>query len=111
MTYGELKSRVLELIFSYSVAGSEIPATYNNQQDYINMIPGLGNNAQMDIATTVKRLPERKALREMIYTERGGKFYYELPTDCWMPLTSTYSSLYSRFSSKALSRENRKLTF
>ena len=101
MTYGELKSRVLELIFSYSVAGSEIPATYNNQQDYINMIPGLVNNAQMDIATTVKRLPERKALREMIYTERGGKFYYELPADCWMPLTGglyiEFGRRYERF--------------
>ena len=49
MTYGELKNRVLELIFSYSVAGSQIPATYNNQADYIAMIPGLVNNGQMDI--------------------------------------------------------------
>ncbi len=43
MTFGELKKRVLQLIFSYSVAGSEIPATYNNQADYLAMIPGLIN--------------------------------------------------------------------
>ena len=51
MTYGELKQRVLELIFSYSVAGSEIPATYNNQADYLAMIPGLVNNGQRPILT------------------------------------------------------------
>ena len=57
LTYGELKRRVLELIFSYSIAGSVIPETYNNQADYIAMIPGLVNNGQMDIATSTKRIP------------------------------------------------------
>ena len=87
MTYVELKQRVLELIFSYSVAGSEIPATYNNQADYIAMIPGLVNNGQMDIATSVKRLPERIAMLDLAVTEENAKFYYTLPDNCWLPFT------------------------
>ena len=44
MTCGTLKKRVMQLIFSYSVAGSEIPDTYNNQTDYQAMIPSLVND-------------------------------------------------------------------
>ena len=101
MTYGELKARVLELIFSYSVAGSEIPATYNNQADYIAMIPGLVNSGQMDIATSVKRLPARIAFSELEESEEGGKYYYALPSDCWLPFTGgllfEHSRKYGRF--------------
>ncbi len=101
MTYGELKKRVMELVFSYSVAGSEIPAAYNNQADYIAMIPGLVNNAQMDIATSVKRLPAKKAVNELIYTESGGKYFYEMPSDCWLPFTGglyfEHGGKYERF--------------
>ena len=78
MTYGELKNRVLELIFSYSVAGSQIPATYNNQADYITMIPGLVNNGQMDIATSIKRIPAMVMLSELESEqvgERGGLLF------------------------------------
>jgi hypothetical protein len=88
MTYGELKNRVLELIFSYSVAGSQIPATYNNQADYIAMIPGLVNNGQMDIATSVKRLPAIVLLEELELEQVGERILYKLPDDCWLPLPS-----------------------
>ena len=84
MTYGELKNRVLELIFSYSVAGSEIPATYNNQAEYIAMIPGLVNNGQMDIATSVKRIPAMVPLSELESEQVGERILYKLPSDCWM---------------------------
>ena len=87
MTYGELKNRVLELIFSYSVAGSQIPATYNNQTDYIAMIPGLVNNGQMDIATSVKRIPAMVMLSELESEQIGERVLYKLPADCWMPFT------------------------
>ena len=70
VTYGELKRRVLELIFSYSIAGSVIPETYNNQADYIAMIPGLVNNGQMDIATSTKRIPAMAYLADLDYEER-----------------------------------------
>ena len=89
MTYGELKNRVLELIFSYSVAGSQIPATYNNQADYIAMIPGLVNNGQMDIATSVKRIPAIVLLADLEQEQVGERILYMLPDDCWLPFTSS----------------------
>ena len=87
MTYGELKKRVLQLILSYSVAGSEIPATYNNQADYLAMIPGLVNNGQMDIATSVKRLPAQVLLEDLETETINGRVMYKLPADCWIPFT------------------------
>ena len=87
MTYGELKKRVLQLIFSYNVAGSEIPATYNNQADYLAMIPGLVNNGQMDIATSVKRLPAQVFLEDLETETVNGRVLYKLPADCWLPFT------------------------
>ena len=87
MTYGELKKRVLQLIFSYSVAGSEIPATYNNQADYLAMIPGLVNNGQIDIATSVKRLPAQVLVDDLVTETVNGRLLYKLPADCWMPFT------------------------
>ena len=87
MTYGELKMRVPELIFSYSVAGSQIPATYNNQADYLAMIPGLVNNGQMDIATSVKRIPAVAVLDDLEIEQAGESFLYTLPSDCWLPFT------------------------
>ena len=87
MTYGELKNRVLELIFSYSVAGTTIPATYNNQADYIAMIPGLVNNGQMDIATSVKRIPAIVLLNDLEQEQVGDRILYKLPDDCWLPFT------------------------
>ena len=87
MTYGELKNRVLELIFSYSVAGSSIPATYNNQADYIAMIPGLVNSGQTDIATSVKRIPAMADLSDLEQEQIGERVLYKLPSDCWLPYT------------------------
>ena len=87
MTYGELKKRVLQLILSYSVAGSEIPATYNNQADYLAMIPDLVNNGQMDIATSVKRLPAQAAVSDLESETVNGRTLYKLPADCWLPFT------------------------
>ena len=87
MTYDKLKNCVLELIFSYSVAGSSIPATYNNQADYIAMIPGLINSGQMDIATSVKRIPVMPDLSDLEQEQIGERVLYKLPSDCWLPYT------------------------
>ena len=87
MTVGELKKRVLQLVFSYSVAGSEIPATYNNQADYLAMIPGLVNDGQMDIATSVKRLPAQVLIDDLETETVNGRVLYKLPANCWMPFT------------------------
>ena len=101
MTYGELKSRVLELIFSYSVAGSPIPAAYNNQADYLAMIPGLVNNGQMDIATSVKRIPAMVPFNELESEQVEERVLYKLPSDCWLPfpggLLFSHSCRYERY--------------
>ncbi len=66
MNYGQLKKQVMQLIFSESIAGNEIPETYNNQADYLRMIPGLVNDGQIYIATTVMRIPEMIPLKDLV---------------------------------------------
>ena len=87
MTYGECRELSLNLIHQESIAGTDIPGTYNNQQDYFNKIPGLINAAQMDIATTTKPIPEEVTLGELkereAYEEKNGNFIYTLPEDLW----------------------------
>ena len=84
MTYGQLKKQVMQLIFSESIAGAEIPPTYNNQADYLRMIPGRANDGMMYIATTVKRIPELIPLTSLAYEEMpNGDRLYTLPEDFW----------------------------
>ena len=56
MTLGQIADMSLQLINQYSVAGTKVAASYNNQQDYINRINYLVNDAQNIIATTTKRI-------------------------------------------------------
>lgn len=88
MTYGEARDLSLQLIMQYSIAGTGIPETYNNQQDYLNRIPGLINAAEMDLATTVKKIPAVISLDELIYTESSGWRMYTLPSDAWQRKSS-----------------------
>lgn len=81
MTYGQLKKRVMQLAFSESIAGTEIPATYNNQADYLRMIPGLANDGMMYIATTVKKIPEIVPLSSLEKEDLGAYSLYILPND------------------------------
>ena len=87
MTYGECRDLSLNLIHQESIAGATIPGTYNNQQDYLNKIPGLINAAQMDIATTTKPIPEEITLGELKngwpFEEKNGNYVYTLPSDMW----------------------------
>ena len=82
MTYGDVKREVLKLIFSDTIAGSEIPSTYNNQADYIKMIPQLVDSAQMDIATRAKKIPAMVPLDSLEHEESGGFTVYTLPDNC-----------------------------
>lgn len=81
MTYGELKDRVLQLIFSYSLAGTEIPSTYNNQADYINKIPGLLNTAQTYLYQ-FKRFETAVAMTSLDKQECGSMDMYTIPANC-----------------------------
>lgn len=108
MTYGECRELSLNLIQQESIAGTTIPGTYNNQQDYFNKIPGLINAAQMEIATTTKPIPEEVTLGELEREEKNGNYIYTLPGNLWqrrgsgllvpVPYRSDYRGLrYSRF--------------
>lgn len=64
MTYQEVKKQVLKLLNQYTIAGSGVPDTYNNQADYIKRIPGLINDAMMELSTTVRKIEARCELTE-----------------------------------------------
>ena len=81
MTYGELKRRVLQLIFSYSIAGDEIEPSYNNQADYIKQIPGLLNSAQTYVYQ-VKKFQDSVSLSHLDKEDYGTEDMYILPDDC-----------------------------
>ena len=83
MTYKHARDKTLYLIHQESIAGTEIPGTYNNQQDYLNKIPGLINAAQMDIATTNKPIPAEVSLGDMVCECANGWYIYTLPNDMW----------------------------
>ena len=81
MTYGQLKADVLRLIHQYSIAGNKVATTYNNQQDYLNRIPSLANDALVYLATTARRLREVADLSDPV--EMGNWLVYTLPGDFW----------------------------
>ena len=56
MTYGEMKDFVLQLINQYSVAGSRVPLTYNDQADLVARIPALMRDGLIYVVTTARRL-------------------------------------------------------
>ena len=81
MTYGELKNRVLQYIFSYSIAGDEIELSYNNQADYVKQIPGLLNSAQTYVYQ-VKHFDDIIRLSDLVKEDVGDSEMYTLPDDC-----------------------------
>jgi len=83
LNYGQLKKQVMQLIFSESIAGDEIPNTYNNQADYIRAIPGLANDGMMQIATTVKKIPELVKLTDLDQEDFGAFTLYTMPPNFW----------------------------
>ena len=81
MFYSEIKRETLGHINQYSIAGSPIAASYNNQADYLNQLPILVNEGIMNIRTLVKPEPAVFALVEG--EEYGGMMRYTLPDDFW----------------------------
>lgn len=81
MTYGEARDKTLQLINSYSLGGRVIESSYNEQQDYLNRIPGLLNDAMMFIAMNIRPIQAQESL-DYKYAERvGGMYRFDLPTD------------------------------
>lgn len=83
MNYGWARDFTLELINQYSMAGEKVANSYNDQQDYINRIPKLIDDAQHVIATTTGRIREMVNLEELPREERGAWYIYTLPANCW----------------------------
>ncbi len=82
MTYGQFKNRVLQLIFSYSIAGDEIELSYNNQEDYVKQIPGLLSSCQSYIYQ-IKKIEDSILLKDLDSEElENGLMLYHLPDDC-----------------------------
>lgn len=83
MTYKWIKDYVMQLINRYSLAGGILPETYNDQQDYLNRIPSLVDDAVMYIATAVRRIPACVKLSELENLSLGDYVIYTLPQDCY----------------------------
>lgn len=81
MNYGQVKKAVLQLLNQYSIAGTQVPGSYNNQQDYILRIPALVNDAVMEIATTARKIPATLQLGDLPRVELGKEVEYRLPAD------------------------------
>lgn len=81
MTYKQVRELTLKLLMQYSIAGSTIPNVYNNQQDYLLRIPGLVNDAVMEIATTVRKIPEFFDIASAEQEDFGKQIRVTLPDD------------------------------
>ena len=81
MKYGDIKREVLSHINQYTMAGSEVAPSYNNQADYLNRIPVMLNEALVNIRTLVKPSPVVLPLTDG--EPYGGMVRHELPEDCW----------------------------
>ena len=85
MTYGELKDFVLQLLNRYSVAGSPVAVSYNDQADALQRIPALTRDALYYISTTACKL---RATAELTEPEsKGDLLVYRLPEDCFRLLS------------------------
>lgn len=91
MLYSDIKRATLAHINQYTMSGSEVAPSYNNQADYLNRIPIYINEALVNIRTLVKPEPE-------IFTLDDGEAYgnmirYKLPSDFWSLRTGGVSVL------------------
>lgn len=88
MTYGEARDKTLQLINQYSLGGQPIPSSYNDQQDYINRIPGLLNDAMVFVATGIRPVCEYEKLNFKYACRMGDWYRFELPSDFYEMDTS-----------------------
>ena len=81
MTFEQVQNQVLKLLNQYSVAGALVAPAYNNQQDYLNRVASLANDAVMEIATTARKIPATLDLSTLGSEDTGEWVRYELPED------------------------------
>lgn len=91
MTYGWAREYTLELIDQATIAGDKVPATYNNQADYLRKIPRLLDDAAVIAATTGHKIRAVAALESLEHRSGGASpatredawEIYTLPANCW----------------------------
>jgi len=83
MDYKWAQNFILQLINQYSVAGSEVASSYNNQADYLKRIPKLLDDAAIHVATGAGKIRTITALESLTRKTMGSWYLYELPEDCW----------------------------
>ena len=71
MTYGQVKSYILQLLNQATIAGGTVADNYNCQADYLLRIPHLINDAMTEIATTARKIPAVLDLSEIPPEEIG----------------------------------------
>lgn len=82
MDFSRLRAMALALMFSESIAGEEIPASYNNQADYLRLIAPLADDAALFIAANVLPLLRGLPLSSLEKQEAGELTLFRLPEDC-----------------------------
>lgn len=93
MTYGQVRDHVLMLLNQYTIAGSAVEPSYNNQQDYLARIPALVNDAMMEIATTARKLPAVLPLAGLPREEVGEEVRIPLPADFYQLVSGSVARL------------------
>lgn len=81
MNYGQVRDESLKLFNQYSLSGTPIEGTYNNQADYLRRIPGLVDSALWEISSGPRRIQEYKELRLDPTRDYMGMPTYKLPDD------------------------------
>ena len=81
MLYSEIKRATLGHINRYSIAGSPVAPSYNNQEDYVHRIPQLINDALVNIRTLVK--PDPAVVQLKHFKDYGDYLRCRLPDDFW----------------------------
>lgn len=91
MTFEQVKNATLKLLNQYTRAGTPVDGSYNNQQDYLNRIPDLVNDAMMEIATTTRKIPTVLNLGSLYGDEmsENGDVLYELPSDFYQLISGS----------------------
>ena len=85
MKYGDIRRAVLSRVRMYSIAGVEIPASYNLQADELGRIPLLINEALFHILTAVRR--EKETVELTGGEAWHGMVRFPLPEDVYaLPL-------------------------
>ena len=89
MNYGQVRDQVLKLLNQYTRAGAAVVGSYNNQQDYLERIPTLVNDAMMEISTTARKIPMVVRLESLLHEETEREVRYELPSNFYQLISGS----------------------